>query len=158
MADHHPRDAGRCQDERAEEAQRDRYRELLEELRTILPGVQVLLAFLLTAPFATRFDHLDRFGRDVFAAALLGTALAATALIAPTAYHRLARRQDRAERLRIAVRLAVAGLALLAASVAAAVFVVARFVYHDGRVGLVFGAIAALGALCLWFVLPLSRR
>jgi hypothetical protein len=158
MIEHRPREHGRYPDEHAEDAQRDRYRELLEELRTILPGVQVLLAFLLTAPFATRFDHLDRLGQDVFAAALLGTALAATALMAPTAYHRLARRQDRAERLRIAVRLAVTGMALLAASVAAAVFVVARFVYHDGRVGLVFGAIAALGALGLWFVLPLSRR
>jgi hypothetical protein len=158
MVDHPPREFGPAPDELAEDEQRDRYRELLEELRTILPGVQVLLAFLLTAPFATRFDHLDRLGRDVFAAALLGTALAATALIAPTAYHRLARRQDRAERLRIAVRLAVAGMALLAASVAAAVFVVARFVYHDGSVGLVFGAIAGLGALGLWFVLPLSRR
>ena len=158
MADQHPPEDDRYPDERAEDAQRDRYRELLEELRTVLPGVQVLLAFLLTAPFATRFDHLDRLGRDVFAAALLGTALAATALMAPTAYHRLARRQDRAERLRIAVRLAVTGMALLAASVAAAVFVVARFVYHDGRVGLVFGAITALGALCLWFALPLSRR
>ena len=158
MVDRHPPEDGRYPDGRAEDAQRDRYRELLEELRTILPGVQVLFAFLLTVPFATRFDHLDRLGRDVFAAALLGTALAATALMAPTAYHRLARRQDRVERLRIAVRLAVAGMALLAASVAAAVFVVARFVYHDGRVGLVFGAIAALGALGLWFVLPLSRR
>ena len=158
MVDQHPHEGVQYADEPAEDALRDRYRELLEELRTILPGVQVLLAFLLTAPFATRFDHLDRLGRDVFAAALLGTALAAAALIAPTAYHRLARRQDRAERLRIAVRLAVAGMALLAVSVAAAVFVVARFVYHDGRVGLVFGAIAALGALGLWFALPLSRR
>lgn len=31
-----------------------RYRELLEELRTILAGVQVLFAFLLTAPFSRR--------------------------------------------------------------------------------------------------------
>ena len=131
---------------------------MLEELRLLLPGVQVLLAFLLTAPFASRFEHLDRLGRDVFSAALLGTALAATALMAPTAYHRLARRQDRAERLQIAVRLAMTGMVLLAVSVAAGVFVVARFVYHNGTVGLVFGAVAGLGALGLWFVLPLSRR
>ena len=116
------------------------------------------MAFLLTAPFASRFEHLDRLERDVFSAALLGTALAATALMAPTAYHRLARRQDRAERLQIAVRLAMTGMVLLALSVAAAVFVVARFVYHNGTVGLVFGAISGLAALGLWFVLPLSRR
>lgn len=136
---------------------RTRYRELLEELRIVLPGVQVLLAFLLTAPFATRFDHLDPFGRNVFAAALLGTALAATAMMAPAAYHRLARDQ-RAARLQVAIRLTMIGMAFLAASVSAAVFVVARFVYHDGAVGVAFGGIVALAALGLWFVLPLSRR
>jgi Family of unknown function (DUF6328) len=34
---------------------RQRYYGLLQELRVVLPGVQVLLAFLLTAPFAQRF-------------------------------------------------------------------------------------------------------
>ena len=32
--------------------------ELLQELRVMLPGVQVLLAFLLTAPFQQRFAQL----------------------------------------------------------------------------------------------------
>jgi hypothetical protein len=42
---------------------RDRYYGLLQELRVVLPGVQVLVAFLLTAPFATRFGQVDDAGR-----------------------------------------------------------------------------------------------
>lgn len=139
----------------SEGEQRERYRESLEELRTILPGVQVLFAFLLTVPFATRFDRLDRFGRDVFAVALLGTAFAAAVFMTPAAYHRLARDQDRESRLRVTVRLTIIGMGLLALSVAAAVFVVARFIFDSTATGAVFGASTALASGSLWFVLPI---
>lgn len=39
----------------SQDEQCERYRELLEELRTIIPGAQVLFAFLLTLPLASRF-------------------------------------------------------------------------------------------------------
>lgn len=55
---------------------RERYRELLEELRTIIPGVQVLFAFLLTVPFSSRFTELDALGRRVFTGSLVAAALA----------------------------------------------------------------------------------
>jgi len=73
-----------------EAAQRERYQELLAELRTIIPGVQVLFAFLLTAPFSARFHLLDQLGHDIYAASLVGTALAAAVFLTPAAYHRLA--------------------------------------------------------------------
>src|SRR3954454_2965978 len=38
---------------------RDRYSMLLGEVRVSLPGVQLLSAFLLTAPFSNRFGDLD---------------------------------------------------------------------------------------------------
>lgn len=142
----------------SEAEQRERYRELLAELRTIIPGVQVLFAFLLTVPFATRFAGLDRVGRDVFAASLLGTALAAAIFMTPAAYHRLAHDQDRATRLRVTIRLTLIGMVVLALSVSAAVFVVARFVFESTGVGVVFGVVTALVTGCLWFVLPLVER
>lgn len=37
--------------------------QLLGELRVALPGVQVLLAFLLTVPFSSGFDRLDSDGQ-----------------------------------------------------------------------------------------------
>lgn len=141
--------------DRSHGEQRERYRESLEELRTILPGVQVLFAFLLTVPFATRFASLDHLERNVFAAALLGTAFATAVFMTPAAYHRLARDQDRETRLRVTVRLTIIGMALLALSVAAAVFVVARFIFASTGIGIAFGASTVLASSCLWFVLPI---
>jgi hypothetical protein len=50
--------------------------ELLQELRVILPGVQVTFAFLLTVAFMDRFSEATARQRSVYFAALLSTALA----------------------------------------------------------------------------------
>src|SRR5215216_6384569 len=44
--------------------------ELLQELRVVIPGVQVLLAFLLTAPFQQRFAQLPGSMRNAFFASI----------------------------------------------------------------------------------------
>lgn len=139
------------------EEERERYRELLEELRVILPGVQVLFAFLLTATFSNRFDQLDDLGRNVFAASLLGVALTAVMLMTPAAYHRLAPRLDRAERLGVGIVLTIAGMTLLGLSIAAAVFVVVRFMMSNTAWGVAFGGITLVGVMGLWFVMPLGQ-
>src|SRR5438270_12579649 len=63
--------------------------ELLQEVRVVQTGVQVLFAFLLTAPLAARFPTLTPFQRYDYFATLLATGAAAILLIAPTAYHRI---------------------------------------------------------------------
>jgi MFS family permease len=140
-----------------EEELRERYRELLEEMRTILPGVQVLFAFLLMAPFNSRFEKLDHLGRVSYTVALLLTALSAFAFIAPAAFHRLAERADRKARLRWAVRLQVSGLTILALAMTTAVFVVARFVFGTTWGGVLAGAVAGAAAL-LWYLVPIGHR
>ncbi len=47
--------------------------ELLTELRVALPGAQVLLGFLLTVPFATRFGRVTEAQRITLFACLLLT-------------------------------------------------------------------------------------
>src|SRR6266508_6774039 len=94
-------------------------------------GVQVLFAFLLTAPFSARFHLLDQLGHDIYAASLVGTALAAAVFLTPAAYHRLATSSDRATRLRLAIQRTFLGMVLLAVSVAGAVFCVGRFVFDS---------------------------
>jgi hypothetical protein len=160
-------------DEGDEEEQRERYRELLEELRTIIPGVQVLFAFLVTVPFSSRFTELDSLGRWVFTVALVTVGLAAVVLMTPAAYHRVAPRKDRRQRITLGVRITVAGMGLLAGGIAASIFVVGRLIFTTtlegadapastapiatelavGIAGVVVGA-----AVGLWFVLPLLRR
>jgi uncharacterized membrane protein len=150
--------AGSADANEAEEEQlRDRYREALEEYRTILPGVQVLLAFLLTVPFSQRFEQLDDLGRDLFMVAIVSTAAAMLLFLMPTAFHRIAPDADREQRVRLAVRATVAGMLAVATAVVTAIFVVVRFVYDDTLAAYVAGVILGLAAT-LWFVLPLGRR
>src|SRR5213592_241551 len=73
--------------------------ELLNELRVVLPGVTVLLAFLLAVPFANGWTHVTTFQRDVFVVAFLSTAVAVALLTAPSSYHRLRFRQGNKERM-----------------------------------------------------------
>lgn len=143
--------------ETGHDAERERYRELLEELRTLLPGVQVLFAFLLIAPFSARFEQLDPVGRDGHAIAMVSAALATVLFLAPTSYHRVAPLQDRDRRMRLGVRLTVAGMAAVAVSIAASVFVVSRFVYGNVPAATLAGGLATVIGL-VWYVLPLRRR
>lgn len=131
------------------------YRELLEELRTIIPGVQVLLAFLLTVPFSSRFTEVDDLGRRVFVAALVGVALAIVVFLTPAAMHRVSRSSGSGDRLRLGVRLTVAGMAIAAASVAAVIFVVVRFIFDAPPLALAVAVSVAAAAVGMWFVLPL---
>jgi uncharacterized BrkB/YihY/UPF0761 family membrane protein len=149
-----PHEPGANPAEQDKEEQRERYRELLEELRVILPGVQVLFAFLLTVPFSSRFTDLDTTGRNIFAGSLLGVALTTAFLVAPTAIHRIAPDVDRAKRLGTATKLVVIGIVLLAISISIAVFVVTRFLFESTTLGVVFGAVTAVTFAALWFALP----
>jgi len=144
--------------EKDREEQRERYRELLEEVRTIMPGTQVLLAFLLTVPFAQRFTQLDELARDMYVGVILCGALAIVLFMSPAAYHRVARSQDRAARVEIAVRLVVTGMALLALAVGGAIFVVVRFVFDDTVLGAAVGGVAVVAAVLLWYVFPRLNR
>ncbi|MFA9429710.1 DUF6328 family protein [Egicoccus sp. AB-alg2] len=140
------------------EEERERYRELLEELRTILPGVQVLFGFLLIAPFSQRFGDLDAFGRDLYAWVIAGTGLATALFLAPASYHRIANRRRRRERLHTAIRLVVVGMSLLAVSMVLAVFTVMRFIYQGSVIAAVTAAGLAAVILVVWYVVPLARR
>ena len=141
-------------DEGETEEQRERYRELLEELRTVMPGTQVLFAFLLTAVFSQRFPKLDDIGKRSFAAALLLAALAAVTLMGPAAFHRMSKPGKRPERLVVSIKLQIIGMALLLAAMTMVIFVVARLIFHDTVVGLMFGGVVALVGIGIWYVLP----
>jgi hypothetical protein len=73
--------------------------ELLNELRVVLAGVQVLFAFLLTIPFSQKFGTINKGERYVYFAGFLLTTLATAMLITPSAYHRLNWRDGDKERL-----------------------------------------------------------
>jgi hypothetical protein len=132
--------------------------ELLQEVRVVQTGVQVLFAFLLTAPLAARFPELTSFQRWDYFVTLLATGAAAILLIAPTAYHRiLFRLGDKEHLLIVANRLTLAGLAFVAVSMLGAVLLVTDLMF-DGAIVAVTIAIATLACAGLWCVLPMIRR
>jgi hypothetical protein len=132
--------------------------ELLNELRVALPGVQVLFAFLLGVPFTQRFGQTTELQRDVYFLTFICTAAATALLIAPSAYHRLNWRQaDKEHLLVISNRLAIAGTAFLAISIAGTVFVVTDLLFEETSAALAGAATAAFFGW-FWYALPLLRR
>ena len=150
MADRRPRD-----EETPKERANRELIELLNELRVVLPGVTVLLAFLLAVPFAKGWTRVTHFQRDVFVVAFLATAVSVALLAAPSSYHRLRFRQGNKERLvRIGNRLAIAGITAFAVSLEAVVLLVTDFVLSRGVAIAAATALFAVVAV-LWYGLPL---
>jgi hypothetical protein len=132
--------------------------EFLNELRVVLPGVQVLFAFLLTVPFANRFTAITNLQRQVFFAVFLCTAAATALLIAPSAYHRLRWREyDKEQMLRTSNRLAIGGMVFLSLALVGAAFLVTDLLFHPAAAAMVTAAVALFFAW-FWWALPLSRK
>jgi hypothetical protein len=146
----------------AEESEKERVDreliELLNELRIALPGVQVLFAFLLTIPFSRGWPQTTKLEHDLFFLALLSAVASTVLLMAPSAYHRILFRSRSKERLLFhANRIAIAGMASLAVSLGASLYLVAEYVFGSAAAATVTGIAGALVAL-LWYAVPLWIR
>jgi Family of unknown function (DUF6328) len=148
--------------EREEESHEERLDreliELLNELRVLLPGIQVIFAFLLAVPFASGFDRVTELQRDVYGISLAAALASIICLVAPTTYHRLRWRQrDKEVMLRTSNAFAIAGSIFLAISLTASVFLIGDFLFSL-TVALVATTAAGLAFAALWYALPLARR
>jgi hypothetical protein len=132
--------------------------ELLQELRVVIPGVQVLLAFLLTAPFQQRFAQLPGSMRNAFFASITCATLATAFLIAPSAHHRLRWRAGEKERLvRLGNQMAIIGTVFLAAAIVLALYVVTDVLFTTDLA--IMTAIVSLVVFgVLWYVVPMVGR
>jgi hypothetical protein len=143
----------------AERADRN-WNELLQELRVMQTGVQILTGFLLTLPFQSRFADLDDYQRTVYLV-LVVTAVVDTALIvAPVSVHRaLFRKQMKRNIVTLADRLTRIALGVLALVMTGATVLVFDVVV--GRTeGIIAGACVLVVLAIVWVVLPevLRRR
>ena len=131
---------------------------LLQELRVVQTGVQLLTGFLLTLPFQQRFDELNATMRVIYLATV-GCSVAATVLLeAPVAMHRLLFRRHRTQYVVSAAhRFAYAGLLLMGLALTGVTVTI--FGAVAGPVaGAVAGGCAALAQLGFWVLLPLRVR
>ncbi len=131
--------------------------ELLNELRVVLPGVQVLFAFLLAVPFYQRWADVTSFQRDVYFATLSLALIATAVLIAPTALHRLNfRAKDKKAIVMISNRLAIVGVAVLATAMVGVMVLISDILF-DRTMTIVVGVLSGLVFALLWLALPISR-
>lgn len=134
------------------------YEELLSELRVVLPGIQLLAAFLLILPFNTGFRDATGGERAVYFVAFVTAVFASILTIAPTSQHRIRWREgDKEALMRTANVLTIAGTVSLAVSLAASVFLVTQVLYKEVAASLVAGAMVVSMAWW-WYIQPLLRR
>jgi hypothetical protein len=134
--------------------------ELLNEVRVVLPGVQVLFAFLLVLPFQEGFAQIGEIARDVYFVGLASSAMASAFLIAPASYHRLNLRRgvDEKERMLLtSSRLTIIGSAFLVAGISCSLFVIADILFGE-LIATIVAAATAFVICLLWYALPLLDR
>jgi Family of unknown function (DUF6328) len=132
--------------------------ELLQEVRVVFTGVQLLFAFLLGLAFSQRFRELDGFQVGAYLVALLASALAAIVLIAPVPFHRMIfRRRKKAALVVVADRFLAVGLVLVVTAITSSVLLVLDVVLGRGWAILGSGLTAVVGLLT-WYLLPLAVR
>ena len=152
-------DWNRAERDESETQRLDRnWNSLLQELRVVQTGVQVLTGFLLTLPFHDGFEELGGALRVVYLVTVSFAVGAAILLAAPVALHRaLFRQHQLALVVNRAHYLSFAGLTLLGLALSGAITVV--FGATAGPVPSVVAGVCTLGLFSLaWIVLPLTAR
>ncbi len=136
------------------------WNELLQEMRVMQTGVQLIAGFLLTLPFQEAFDDLDAWQRWLYLSLVVLAGVTTAIMLTPIALHRRLFGAHVKERLvttahRLVV-IALGAIALLIAGITALIFdvVVSR------TAGLVTGGLALVLAMILLGVLPatIERR
>jgi hypothetical protein len=123
------------------------WNELLQELRLVQTGTQILFAFLLGIAFQNQFHSADGFTHAVYACTLIAAALAAALFLAPVAVHRLLYGQRLRDRLvATADRMARGGMALLIVSMCGGVLIALDVVLPRPA------AVVTVAGVLIWFV------
>jgi hypothetical protein len=141
------------------ESLKDAMRNVIEEARVIIPGIQALFGFQTMAVFNNRFDDLPSEIKAAYLVALGLLVLAIGLLMTPAAYHRLAE-PGQVSRTMIARSsiLITAGLVPLMIALPIDVYVVIVAAIDNAAIGLASGAAAFVFLAGLWFGFPLSQK
>jgi hypothetical protein len=132
--------------------------ELLEEIRVLLPGVEILFGFLIILPFSGGLSEVSGFERVLYLASLLTTSAGLALLVSPTTYHRLRFREMDKERMLFTVnRLVIVASVLVLLGIGLAVYLVVESILGGALAGLI-AAGNALWFAWFWFGLPLLRK
>lgn len=145
-------DSGR--DESAQERADRKWGDLLQELRFMQTGVQLLAGFLLTLPFQQKFADLDEFQRDFYLVLVVLAGVTTALVLTPVAAHRtLSGRQVKERLVRTAgmlASIALGAVSLLVVGITTFIF----DVVVDRTWAAVVGVAMALVLVTLLVLLP----
>ena len=132
--------------------------DLLQEMRVLQQGVQVLTAFLTILPFSQGFEKIDQVEKWVYIVTYICSITGLILFSAPAAQHRLSRPlMDRVKFKEFSTRMIIAGLVPSSlALVLATQLVVSQVI--GGLASLVVSALVALLIGVFWWILPLAHR
>jgi hypothetical protein len=132
---------------------------LLEECRTILPGIQALFGFQLIAIFNDGFDEkLSASEQHLHLAALALVAVAVVLIMAPAAYHRqTGPMKVNAAFITVASRAALMAMVALMLGLTVDFYVVARVVLDQSKWALLLAVLLCGFILLAWFMVPRTR-
>lgn len=134
------------------------FSDMLSEMRILLPGAQMLSAFLIILPFNTGFAHIDHTEKLLFLATFFLALTSLVLLSAPAVQHRLMRPlKDRARFKRVATKQIVAGSFALAIALVLGTDLVISEVFGS-TVGMVMAGIMAALIAVAWWLMPMYLK
>jgi hypothetical protein len=138
----------------AEDREDGDFSDMLSEMRILLPGAQMLSAFLVILPFNEGFGKIVHAEKLLFLATFFFSLTALVLLSAPAVQHRVMRPlKDRARFKRNATRQIVAGAFSLGIALTLGTDLVISEVF-GATVGFVMAAIMAAILMCFWWLVP----
>ncbi|MCX4986426.1 DUF6328 family protein [Streptomyces sp. NBC_00572] len=148
----------RGREETADERADRQWQDLMQEIRVVQTGVQILLGFLLTVVFTPRYESLGPGDKAIYVLTVVLGSLATGALIGPVSFHRLvAGRRIKPQAVAWASRLTFIGILLLVATLTSALVLILRVATDNAIVPWLVAGVLAWYLLC-WFALPLWAR
>ena len=137
------------------ESLEDQAKQVVEEARMVLPGIQALFGFQLIAVFNQRYVELSPREQDMHLAALVLIGVSVALIMTPAAYHRQAEPgQVSRYFITLASRLLTLAMLVLGPGICLDIYVVARLTLMNSHAS----AAIACGLLSIylgaWFVFP----
>jgi len=134
------------------------FSDMLSEMRILLPGAQMLSAFLIILPFNAGFAHIDHTEKLLFLATFFLALTSLVLLSAPAIQHRVMRPlKDRARFKRVATKQIVAGSFTLAIALVLGTDLVISEVFGP-TVGMATAGIMAALIAIVWWLMPMYLK
>ena len=138
---------------------KDQLRNVIEEARMLLPGLQALFGFQTIAVFNQRFVELPSIEQGSHLVALALVVLSIALLMTPAAYHRIVEpHQVSTHMLKVASWLICCSLVPLALALALDMFVVMALATQARGWSAAAGIVTLCVLALLWFLFPLAQR